>query len=56
MVNYNKVCKIIKTDASGNVDVLVQNYINSLDSTKVFAFSVTKTEADNVIVVIIHDA
>ena len=55
MANYNVTCKLIR-GSQGSVETSVQNYINSIDSTKVIrGISICRYGSDQVMVLIIHD-
>lgn len=55
MVNYACTCKIIR-GGQGNIETLIQNYVNSLDNSKVLrSVTVSRFGADSLIAVIIHD-
>lgn len=57
MVAYNVLVKVFRNEGSTTADSLMQSYLNSVDSAKVIrGIGVTKSEADNVIIVLVIDA
>jgi len=56
MANYNVTVKVIR-GAQGSVESAVSTYLNGIDSAKVIrAISVARYGADQLIVLIVHDA
>lgn len=57
MTNYNVTTKLIRANATGDVDALVTAYINSLADTKVIrAVTAVRIGSDGLLVMIVHDA
>lgn len=56
MTNYACTCKIIR-GAEGNIETLIQNYVNALDASKVLrSVTVSRIGIDDLICVILHDS
>jgi len=56
MANYNVVCKVLR-GGQGEIEEKIQNYLATVDSTKtIHAIEIARFGADNLLVLIVHDA
>ena len=56
MANYNVVCKVLR-GGQGEIEEKIQNYLATVESTKtIHAIEVARYGADNLLVLIVHDA
>ena len=56
MGNYNVVCKVLR-GSQGDIESKVENYLATVDETKtIHAIEVARFGADNLLVLIVHDA
>lgn len=56
MANYNVVCKVLR-GSQGDIESKIQNYLAGVDETKtIHAIEIARFGADNVLVLIVHDA
>ena len=56
MGNYNVVCKVFR-GSQGEIETKIQNYLATVDETKtIYAIEIARYGADNLLVLIVHDA
>ena len=56
MANYNITCKVLR-GGQGEIEEKIQNYLATVDSTKkIHAIEIARYGADNLLVLIVHDA
>ena len=56
MANYSVVCKMFR-GSQGDIESKVENYLSTVDETKtIHAIEVARFGADNLLVLIVHDA
>jgi len=56
MANYNVVCKVLR-GGQGEIEEKIENYLATVDETNaVHAIEIARYGADNLLVLIVHDA